>query len=105
MARRIQTNEIQVQTSEGKRRRMRDKCIQVKTNERQVQTNETQVRTLVHLREDSRCLKAFTLLNLLTNLMFKISSLFPYFDYFGPFSRELTDVNQTPLLTEFNIVK
>ena len=64
-----------------------DECRRVKTNEREVQTNETLMRTLFHLRDNFRCLRAFTLLNMLTDLMFKILSLFPYFDYFGPYFR------------------
>ena len=45
------------------------------------------MRTLVHLQDDCRCLRAFTLLNLLTDLMFKTLNLFPYVGYFGPYSR------------------
>ena len=92
--RQVQTNERQVQTNE---RLSADDWRRVKTNERPVQVSEDEwetsadewdtKRTLVHLRDDSRCLRAFTLLNIITDLMFKTSSLFPYFGYFGPYSR------------------
>ena len=81
----MQTNERRLQTSEDERRQMRDQCRRVKTNERQGHTNEAQMRTLVHLQDDSRCLRAFTFLNMLTDLMFKTSILFPYFGHFGPY--------------------
>ena len=81
----MQTNERWLQTNEDEWRQMRDQCRRVKTNERQAQTNETQMRRLVHLQDDSRCLRAFTFLNMLTDLMFKTSILFPFFGYFGPY--------------------
>ena len=75
--RRVQANERRVKTSERR----------VQTNERRAQTNHIQMRTVVYLRDNSKCLRTFTLLIMLTNLMFKTSSLFPYFGYFGPYSR------------------
>ena len=72
-------------------RLVRDECRWVNMNEKpnqckQVQTHETQVRTLVHLQDDFICLRAFTMLNLLTDLIFKTASLFPCSVHFGPYS-------------------
>ena len=75
---------------------MRDQSRQVMSNKKVVraitdesdklETSETLVTTLVYLPDDSKCLRAFTVLNLLTDLMFKTSSLFLYFGYFAHYS-------------------